>query len=113
MRESSATSSLGDLVSRLRTGEIEFTEFGDGVLSISTRTNARDVLRSLPTEERTRFEWWFVARYGDRIPPRSQSVFIGSWNGDGPAPWERSPDETPDRVREAMHRAILAERESP
>lgn len=75
-----------------------------------TRENAAEVLASLSPEERTAFEWWFVARFGDRVPrPEDRRIYIGSSFKSKEAQ-DAFATDLQSRYG-AMHRAILASRE--
>jgi hypothetical protein len=76
------------------------------ILDTVTRENAASVLASLSESDRSSFEWWFVARYGDRLPRHDElRIELSPWHsGTLPETDERS-------ALSAMHRAILASRE--
>jgi hypothetical protein len=98
---------LSELLAKFRTS-MDHGAFGRGVLALATRSTAAALLDSLPEPERTQFEWWFVATHWDRIPSREHPLF----NFGGSLIDDADPDEHPERIVEAMHRAILARRET-
>lgn len=96
-------SNLAAIAQDWSAGEVSSQALFEAVLEEATPSTASEALEVLGRDAASRFEHWFVARFGDSI-----SVDHRHWVWVGRDGWKRKKRA---RLVEAFHRAILDRRE--